>query len=398
MSSYNSDQNRRPLYSISAERTQAPNNVLEEPTFQFSVLTCSPNLLLTKTVYADGSEKPWDNAKYFAYKYLEIKSLEKVAEAFRWLMLQPRRAIVRAQLLPGLSGSQRRLIKPEDNDPATLECPDRSWVTLDLDGVKVPYGLGAPDKLVEAGYHIRDTMLPMLFRQVRCIVVATAKTGRAGPDIARLRFFFPLPYLVANDVLAQWATDLKQHHPELELDPSVMLPSQINFTARPIFEGCSDPVSPECRVAILGGPAGYYAFPFEQVHVPEPPKSNGHHIPIRKIECHDCPEELLELTARDAGCVPPLPETSRKAKMVIKKHVFEALEGCPKPGGKSRHRTFRGAAWTLACLVSEGEITEELAKKAYWAAANGINNSDGLWTARRIAEQLKGAFARVGRR
>jgi hypothetical protein len=241
-------------------------------------------------------------------------------------------------------------------------------------------------------------VLPALFRLVRCIVTATAKTGRVGPDTARLRFFFPLSELVDNEVLRCWAKEFKEKHPELNMDPGVIHPIQLIFTARPIFEGCSDPVPPEGRVAILEGSAKYYGYSFARYQPPEPIKSNGYHIPIKKVMCHDLPEEAWEMTARDAGKgVCPI-DTSRKAQKIIKHCVFEALEGCPKPGGKSRHDTFRDAGWALACLVSEGELTQEVAEKAYWKAAEGINNSDKAWTAAKIAEQLKGAFDRVGRR
>src|SRR5215469_10619829 len=201
------DLNRQPIYSTSVAGLQAP--MLDEPTFQFSTLKCCSGRYLAKTVYADGPDKAYDHTKTFAYKYHEVRSLDKFADALRWLAPRSDRSIIRGQLLPGLSGQQRRLIKPEGDAPATIECPPRSWITLDLDGVQVPHGLGAPDKLVEAGYHIRD-MLPPLFRLVRCIVTATAKTGRVGPDIARLRFFFPLPQLVDNEVLLCWAKEFKE--------------------------------------------------------------------------------------------------------------------------------------------------------------------------------------------
>jgi hypothetical protein len=75
------DLNRQPIYSISVAGVQATSSVaiLDEPTFQFSTLTCHPNLLLTKTVYADGPDKPYDHAKTFRYKYSEIRPLDKFA-------------------------------------------------------------------------------------------------------------------------------------------------------------------------------------------------------------------------------------------------------------------------------------------------------------------------------
>jgi hypothetical protein len=170
--------------------------------------------------------------------------------------------IIRGQLRPGLSGKQRRLIYPKDDDPATIECPPRRWVPIDLDGVRVPAGLGAPDKLAEAGYHIRDNLLPSYFRGVRCVAAATASTGRKGPCIARLRLFFVLNEAAENEVLRLWITGLSEKF--IAIDPSVMLSHQPIYTARPIFYDCADPVPVWSRVRLLEG--------YEDVVVPDLPR------------------------------------------------------------------------------------------------------------------------------
>jgi hypothetical protein len=92
-----------------------------------------------------------------------------------------------------------------------------------------------------------------MFQKVRCVATATASTGRKGATIARLRSFFKLSEAADNDALLLWIKALWRQRPDLDLDPRVMLANQIIFTGRPIFDGCTDPVPVDCRVAVLDG-------------------------------------------------------------------------------------------------------------------------------------------------
>lgn len=241
------DNTSRPgLYNTPSPATQ----VIDIPAFQFSVLTCQKPLLATKTICADGNEVSYGKPKFFYYRYCEIELLEDFAKVvLEWLSDKSRMFIIRGQLLPGLNPKKRyyRRILGRKGEPATIECPPRRWIALDLDGVEVPNGYGAPDKLAEAAYFIRDNRLPSYFRGVRCIAAATASTGRKGPSIARLRLFFVLSRPEDNDALYYWAEDLSIARPGLRLDPTVMRAMQPIYTARPIFDGCSDGIWGQCR-------------------------------------------------------------------------------------------------------------------------------------------------------
>src|ERR1700740_918460 len=114
----NDAQNANPTTDTNNKR----NFVLEEPTFIFSVVTCYPNLFLVKTVHPDKPDKPWDNAANLLFKRLEIKSVDRLAEFFCWSATEPHRAMIYGQLLPGLTGRQRRRIR-DGEYPATIECP-----------------------------------------------------------------------------------------------------------------------------------------------------------------------------------------------------------------------------------------------------------------------------------
>src|SRR6516165_5941838 len=236
-----------------AERKQLEKIV---PAFQFSVLTCKRRVLATKIIHADGKVIGYDKAAQFQFAYREIDSLEDFEKlVLTWLATEPRRFIIRGQLLPGLDPGawHYRRILGHGGEPPSIECPFRQWIVLDLDGVPVPDGYGAPDKLAEAGYFIRDNKLPPYFRGVRCIAAATASTGRKGPNIVHLRLYFVLSRPEDNDALYYWADNLSTISPELRLDPAVLRPYQPIYTARPIFRGMTDPVPEWSRIRLLDG-------------------------------------------------------------------------------------------------------------------------------------------------
>jgi hypothetical protein len=140
--------NRHSKYNTDSAQKQGD---LKSPAFQFSVLTCAGRgQLATKIIHADGKVIGYSKVKYFHFAYREIDSLEDFAKlVLTWLADEPNRFIVRGQLKPGLAGVQRRLKYPDlkTGDPATIECPLRRWIVLDIDGARVPADLGEPGKL-----------------------------------------------------------------------------------------------------------------------------------------------------------------------------------------------------------------------------------------------------------
>jgi hypothetical protein len=318
--------------------------------------------------------------------------LEDFAKALEWLADEPQRFIIRGQLKQGLTGWQRRLLKPKGDDPATIECGSRRWVVLDVDGVRVPVGLGASDKLVEAGYHIRDHILPGYFRGIEAVASASASTGRKGLCTARLRLFFMLAEPADNEALRLWATALSEKL--TFIDPSVMLAHQPIYTARPIFDGCSDPVPKWSRIRILEGYEETLALELPRSRPKNKQQSEALRAPTVTI-CHDMPPEMLEATERDAGCGVHIIDISDKSWPAIRS-IFQMLDGAPK-GGVGRHAALNTAAWWLARLCAEGEIPEDKAREAYWEAAKGINNSDGKYDVELLARHIDDAFSDVGR-
>jgi hypothetical protein len=228
---------------------------------------------------------------------------------------------------------------------------------LDIDGARVPAGLGAPDKLAEAGYHIRDHLLPSYFRGVRCIASATASTGRKGLCTARMRLFFELTEAADNDALSAWLEDLNKRIPAI--DPSVLRPQQPIYTARPIFYRCDDPVPRWGRIRVLDGYEDTLTVELPRIRKPKKPTPQSYSL--TKI-VGEYSLALLEATEGEVGLgVHPI-ETTAKTWAAIR-HVFEMLNGCPKPGGGGRHATLTKSAWQLVRLVAEGELSKLLPAK-----------------------------------
>jgi hypothetical protein len=312
--------------------------------------------------------------------------------------------IIRGQLLPGLEPKKRyyRRIIGRRGEPATIECPPRRWIVLNLDGVEVPNGLGAPDKVAEAAYFIRDNLLPSYFRGVRCVAVATASTGRKGPNIARLRMFFVLSHPEDNDVLYYWVDSLSTAHPNLGLDPSVMRAMQPIYTARPIFQGITDPVPVWGRVRVLDGCEEFLSPDLPRNRKPKrvrqhDPVLNG----VNGVAIGDASEEWLALTeqysGRGVGTIEPPTEPTPRAWIAIKR-IYEMLYRCglpPKVGKQGRHMSLTRAGYELACLVAEGELPEVDARDAYKKAAKRIFNGDGKYDDDAIRQRLDDAFIDV---
>jgi hypothetical protein len=344
--------NRQNVYNISDQTKQAESLLNESPAFQFSVLT-SPHHYATKIIYGDGREIGYDKPKFFKYKYCEVDCLEDFEKlVLGWLVTHPHSFIIRGQLKPGLIGLQRRLLYPKDGYPATIECPPRRWIVLDIDDAIVPPGVGAPDKMAQAGYHIRDCLLPTYFRGVRCIAAATSGTGRKGKVTARLRLFFVLSEAADNEALRLWVTGLSEKYKWI--DDRVMLAMQPIYTARPIFRGCVDPVPEWGRVRMLDGVEDVLTLDLPKLRRP---KRYEERLPVLLAvpTLGDFPEGMLEATEGDAGLgVHPVEEVSDKAWQSIR-YIFEELDGCPK-NGKGRHVTLNSAAWQLARLVAECEL------------------------------------------
>ena len=160
--------------------------------FAFTICTATERGKFAAKQITLGATVDYDRVKWWQFEPVVETSLEVMADRLRTLAVQPKRMIVMGAPLAGLDLNGRHLRRWANAETATLTGPDRAWLPLDFDDVRVPKGLGADKKLAGAALFVRDSLLPDEFRGVRMIAVPSASTGRRGDNIARLRLFVAL--------------------------------------------------------------------------------------------------------------------------------------------------------------------------------------------------------------
>ena len=151
-----------------------------------------------------------------------------------------------------LKATHRRLSASSRGAERTIDDDPLPWSVFDIDGATVPSPFGDPDQLRKGAEWFRDNKMPPEFRDARCVVTATASTGRRGPDKLHARMFFGHPYSMSDKDYKTYTKGVAEQK-DIELDSSVCQPGQPIYTARPVFEGLTDPVPPDDWVFVLDG-------------------------------------------------------------------------------------------------------------------------------------------------
>jgi predicted P-loop ATPase len=221
--------------------------------FVFTVLTNADQepRFAAKRIRRD-KEVGYDKGKNWTFRPYSFPTHQTFAAFLTRLARDPLSCIVRGAIAPGLDPGKphRRLWATRDEANSTLIEKPRHWSVWDFDDVQVPPGLGAPTELRAAAGHVRDTLMPPEFRDARCVVTASAGTGRKGDAITRMRLYFLHPLACDNPTLKTYAKGVAAKL-KLPIDPCVFQPGQPIYTARPLFEdGLKDPV-PEADWAFM---------------------------------------------------------------------------------------------------------------------------------------------------
>lgn len=180
---------------------------------------------LNKTIYADGTSKPYDNAFRFKYFSIEVEDLLGLCELVQVLLHKPQSCLIRGIAIDDSISNQRRLLyydKKTNTEPTIIEQP-LNWYALDIDGVGVCTG----DLKVDTRY----VLLALGLQDVTCFSIPSASYG-LKPGI-RIRLF------LWNDERITCLA-LKKHFTQI-VDPALFHPIQPIYTARPTFVNRSDP-------------------------------------------------------------------------------------------------------------------------------------------------------------
>jgi hypothetical protein len=226
-----------------------------------TVITAKGKLLLTKRIYIErhghiderGKLKvqPTDTAKYFEYHTARVGHLSNLVRLLRRLERMPQSCIIRGELLPGVNPKRaRRLLHPDrkSGDPATVRAVARQYVQLDMDGIACPPGIDPIEEPDEAVGHL-ISLLPEEFHDARCYwqwssrqSVKDERGHLIKPGLsAHLWFWLDRP--IPDDDLKHWAETLNETAGYPLVDPALFQPVQEHYTAFPIFEEVTDPLS-----------------------------------------------------------------------------------------------------------------------------------------------------------
>ncbi len=199
---------------------------------------------LAKIIHPDGMIQAYDAARTVDLVEERIPDLAAVECLLRDLMGRRDCCIVRGAITdPYCTRGVRRLLYPdrETGDAPTLRDEPRHWLALDIDSIARPVGIAATNLAACATVAIEA--LPGPFRDVRCIIQATA--GHGIKPCLRLRLWYWLSRPTSGAELRRWLRPAPVDH-------SVFGAAQPIYTAAPIFlDGARDPL-PD-RIATLPG-------------------------------------------------------------------------------------------------------------------------------------------------
>jgi hypothetical protein len=308
---------------------------------------------LAKLIGRDGSITSYDDAaKHFDLTVIPVDGLDHLEEDLQRLLHQHDRCIVRGRIADlGRTRGVRRLLHPDENDPATLAEVPRRWLALDVDGIARPANVPASDLVACAG--IAVAALPPEFHDARCLVQATASHG-FKPGL-RLRLWYWLDRPVGTSELKRWLA-------EAPIDHALFSPAQITYVAAPLFAGGRDPL-PTRLVRLPHGEAA--------VTVP------------------DLPEPERTPHARPAEAVDGLSPYARAALDDACRRIINA------PAGE-QESTINSESFSIGTLAGAGAVPAGLALRTLLWAASQVRDYDAHrpWRPGELANKVTRAFNR----
>lgn len=212
-----------------------------------AVLTHSHNLV-TKTWKADGSIQAFDDAKYYKLNERPVGDIVELSRLLNKLKAMPRATLIRGKFVGATTASERDLpsgkhegFKPgavrkaldyfDDQPLHTVMIDVDSFTPLMVDPIE------SPEEAVE---EFVQTMLPIDWAGASYHWQLSSSFGHPSKVEAGLKvhIWFWLEKPLTSAQLKAWAQATK-----LPADTALFNPVQAHFTADPIFEGCTDPVT-----------------------------------------------------------------------------------------------------------------------------------------------------------
>jgi hypothetical protein len=219
-----------------------------------TLLRAGSNKSLAKIWQADGRITPAANATWFQAKEISVASAEDICCVLDAIEGQPRIALVKEAIAPGVDVSRLRRRCSAGTDehtdepfPAGLVVVPRAWIVLDVEKLPRPPSIEFNDGACLAAY-VRDR-LPEEFKPAACAWQLSGSSGHASRlDEIRLHLFFMLDIAIVPQT---WKSHFSGRADMQFVDPSTFDKGKLIFTAAPIVKAGSDPIA--VRDGILNG-------------------------------------------------------------------------------------------------------------------------------------------------
>lgn len=304
---------------------------------------------------ADGTVRSsaYDDARHFRARVARASSIEALASCLARLADDAHSAVLRAAVRADADRRHmRRLLHPEQDEPATLVEVPRRWMALDFDKLDAPDGwwLGLAQT-----YELVRPLLPVEFHQAACIVQASGSAGIKPGFRGRVWFLTERPHNGA---------ELRRTFAGVSgLDRSTLYPATLTYTARPVFIGMADPVA--TRIAVIPSR-------IERVAVAVPPEPPA--------------PPPTPLHAPIDGTWGPKPAYSRAA-------LDHACQRIVQAGEKEQHPTLFREAAGIGALIGSGHMPASLARDMLIAAGMAMTNFGRPWRREEVARQIDRGLA-----
>jgi hypothetical protein len=299
---------------------------------------------LTKIVYAN-SEKAYDNAYHYMFFNREIFDLFDLRNYLPVLLRKPDCCLIRGIAKDDTITRQVRRLHDKDGVTATIIEQPQNWYALDIDG----YGNSSGDLKQDA----QSVLLALGLDGTEALAIPSAGYLRK-PGI-RIRLF------LWNEMKVS-CISLKKHFERWKhvVDLALFHPIQPIYTARPIFNGMSDP----CKESLICWLPGR-----QSTHI------------VERYSIHDNSE---------------MKHTVKQAKAFLNSFIKEM----PNIPSGERHNYLTGKMESKAVLIGkcvaqglldEGETKDEIlvAAKMFWHG-NAKNDSSAIdWVFKRGQEAME---------
>ncbi|MBG0796655.1 hypothetical protein IYX23_02950 [Methylocystis sp. L43] len=229
-------------------------NLKTDDPHALTLVVATDGKLLTKVVFADGSERDYDKAYEIIMTPCDVSTTAKIVALAQELATHPDKCITYGQIAEGvrLDWSVRRLQKARPGDPATLLETPRYVFLLDLDlhDVALPDGFDLHD--LHAAAALARAQLPAEFSDVEMVFVASS--GYLRKPGLRFRAWVRLSRALTPSQFRRWMHATKpagRKKPHVDTTPCSA--NGCNYTASPVFEELSMDPLPNGRIVVLPG-------------------------------------------------------------------------------------------------------------------------------------------------